>query len=269
MSVKKEENGRRSVEIAVELQATPEAVWDAIASESGLSAWFVPAVFEQHDGKPVAVTLDFGGGMQSRSVVTEWRPLHVFSREGAGWAPGSPPLATEFHIETRDGGVCVLRIVQSLFASTDAWDAQLTGAEEGWPGITRILRLYLTHFSGQPSAIMRIMAPVPGTPAEAWSALTSAMGLAGVGVGQQWSVPADAPSLSGIVEHVTDHPFGALLRLETPTLGIAAVGTIKFGKTVMATLTCYLYGESATDTVASETPRWQSWIQQRLPMPAS
>ena len=56
-------------------------------------------------------------------------------REGDGWAPGSPPIATEFTVEARDGGTCVVRVVQSLFASTDDWDEQLSGAESGWPWV--------------------------------------------------------------------------------------------------------------------------------------
>src|SRR5207237_508040 len=149
MSVKKEASGRRSVQVEVEVPGTPEEVWQAIATGPGISSWFVPAEFEEEGGKPVAVELDFGPAMESRSVVTAWNPPRMFVREGAGWVPGSPPIATEFSVEARAGGVCVVRVVQSLFSSTDDWDGQLIGAEEGWPGIARILRLYLTHFRGQ------------------------------------------------------------------------------------------------------------------------
>ena len=129
------------------------------------------------------MTLNFGPGMESRSVVTAWDPPRMFAKEGDGWFPGSPPIATEFSVEARAGGVCVVRVVQSLFASTDDWDQQLIGAESGWPGFFRILRLYLTHFRGQRSAFMQFMAPVAGTAAEAWATLTAALGLNGVAPG--------------------------------------------------------------------------------------
>lgn len=267
MSVKKEASGRRSVQIEIDVPGTPQEVWDAIATAQGISAWFVPATFEEEDGKPVAVTLDFGPAMDSRSVVTAWNPPHLFAREGAGWAPGSPPIATEFSVEARAGGTCVVRVVQSLFASTDDWDAQLTGAEEGWPGIARVLRLYLTHFRGQRSAIMRIMAPVPGTAAEAWARLTGALGLEGASAGQRSVAPAGAPALAGIVEHVTDTPFGVLLRLDTPGPGTAALGTIEFGDMVFATLTFFMYGDQAAEQVERQTPLWQAWMQECFPMP--
>ncbi|MBI3790276.1 MAG: SRPBCC domain-containing protein [Gemmatimonadetes bacterium] len=265
--MRKEASGRRSIEFEVELPGTPEQIWQAIATGPGISAWFVPATFEEKDGQPVAVNLDFGGGMTFRHDVKAWNPPHTFVREGPGWVPGSPPIAAEFRIEARAGGTCVVRVVQSLFASTDDWDGQLTGAEEGWPGIIRILKLYLAHFRGQRSAIAKVLSPVPGTAAEAWTTLTTSLGLAGVREGQRWTAPAGVPALGGVVEHVSDHPFGTLVRLDTPRPGLAALGTIEFGDMVMAGFTFYYYGEDADATAARETPAWDQWMQARFPMP--
>jgi len=267
MSVKKEASGRRSIQVEVEVPGTPEEVWQAIASGPGISAWFTPAEFEEQGGKPVAVTLNFGPGMESRSVVTAWDPPRMFAKEGNGWFPGSPPIATEFSVEARAGGVCVVRVVQSLFASTDDWDKQLTGAESGWPGAFRILRLYLTHFRGQRSAFMQFKAPVAGTAAEAWAMMTAALGLNGVRAGQHWAVPAGVPALGGVVEQVGQSPYGALVRLDQPGPGVAALFIMTFGESVMAAFSFYLYGDQAAGTVAHETPLWQAWIQERFPMP--
>lgn len=264
MSLKKEASGRRSIEVEVEVPGTPEEVWQAVATGPGLSSWFVPAEFEERDGKPVAASLTFGPGVVSRSVVTAWDPPRLFARESKGWAPGSPPIAVEFTVEARSGGTCIVRVVQSLFASTDDWDEQLTGAEGGWPGIFRILRLYLTYFRGQPSATMQLMSPVPGTPAEAWAALTSALGLGDVKVGEAWAASAGAPALGGVIERISDSPYGALLRLDRPAPGIAALYTIEFGDTVMAALTFFLYGESAAAILAREKPLWETWMQDRF-----
>jgi hypothetical protein len=159
-------------------------------------------------------------------------------------------------------------VVQSLFASTDDWDKQLTGAESGWPGAFRILRLYLTHFRGQRSAMMQFKAPVAGTAAEAWATLTAALGLNGVGAGQGWAVPAGVPALGGVVELVSQSPPpGAMLRLDQPGPGVAALFTMTYGGSVMAAFSFYLYGDQAAGTVARETPLWQAWIQERFPMP--
>jgi uncharacterized protein YndB with AHSA1/START domain len=267
MSVKKEPSGRRSIQVEVEVPGTPEEVWQAISTGPGLSAWFVPAVFEERDGKPVAATLNFGPGMESRSVVTVWDPPRMITREADGWAPGSPPIATELSVEARAGGVCLVRVVNSLFASTDDWDKQLTGAESGWPGIFRVLRIYLTHFRGQRSAFMQFMAVVAGTETEVWAKVAAALGLNGVGVGQHWTVPTGVPALGGLVEYTTQSPYGVLLRLDKPGPGTVAIGTMKYGGKVMATFTFYLYGDQAAATAGREKPLWQAWIQEHFPTP--
>jgi len=271
MSVKKEASGRRSVQVEVEVPGTPEEVWQAIATGPGISSWFVPAEFEERDGKPVAVTLNFGPGMESRSVVTAWDPPRRFAAQGEGWG-GSPGIADEWTVEARGGGLCVVRVVHSLFASTDDWDNQLEGTESGWPGFFRILRIYLTHFRGQRSAMMQWIAPAAGTDAEAWEALTAALRLNGVSAGQRWIAPAGVPALGGLVEHVehgSQGPRNALLRLDKPGPGAAALGAVNFGGSAMVTLSFYLYGDQAAGTVARETPLWQAWIQERFPTPSS
>jgi uncharacterized protein YndB with AHSA1/START domain len=267
MSVKKEPSGRHSVQVEVEVPGTPEEVWQAIATGPGISSWFVPTEFEMRDGKPVAVKLNFGPGMESKSAVTVWDPPRRFVSEAPGWAPGSPVIADEWSVEARAGGVCVVRVVHSLFASTDDWDNQLEGTESGWPGFFRILRIYLTHFRGQRSATMQWMAPAAGTEAEAWGTLTSALGLKGVGAGQRWTAPAGVPVLGGMVEHVSQSPYNALVRLDKPGAGTAVLGAVNFGGQSMVTLNFYLYGDQASGTVARETPRWEAWIQERFPTP--
>jgi uncharacterized protein YndB with AHSA1/START domain len=272
MSVKKEASGRHSVQVEVEVPGTPEEVWQAIATGPGISSWFVPTEFEERDGKPVAVTLNFGPGMESRSAVTAWNPPRMWAAEAPGWVPGSPVIADEWTVEARGGGVCVVRIVHSLFASTDDWDNQLEGTESGWPGFFRILKIYLTHFRSQRSAMMQWMAPAAGTEAEAWEALTAALGLKGMSTGQRWTAPAGVPAgvtkYSGVVEHISHSPYTALLRLDKPGPGTAAIGAVNFGGQSMVTLNFYLYGDQAAGTVAHETPLWQAWIQQRFPTPA-
>lgn len=268
MSVNVEPSGRRSIQVEVEVPGTPEEVWQAIATGPGISSWFAPAKLEERDGKPVALTMSLAPGMETRAVVTAWDAPRKFTSEADGWFPGSPPVATEWSVEARAGGVCLVRMVQSLFASTDDWDDQLIGTEVGIPGALRVLLRYLTHFRGQPSAFMQFMAPVPGTPADAWARLTAALGFNDAGVGEGWAVSEGVPALGGVVEHVNQSPPGALLRLDQPGPGTAVLFTMDFGETVMATFSFFLYGDQAAGTVARETPLWEAWLQECFPMPA-
>jgi uncharacterized protein YndB with AHSA1/START domain len=269
MSVKKEDSGRRSVEIAFEVPGTPEEVWQAIATGPGISSWFVPAEVEEQGGKPVAMKLTFGPGMDARSELTAWDPPRKFVAQGESWA-GAPPLATEWNVEARAGGVCNVRIVYSLFASTDDWDGQLEGARHAFAGFLRTLMIYLTHFRGQRSTLTQFVAPVEGTEADAWEALTSALGLKGASVARPWTAPAGVPALSGVVEYMTRDPYDALLRLDKPGPGVAALGTFGFpgGGPTMVAMNFYLYGDQAAGTSAREAPLWQAWLKERFPAPA-
>ena len=268
MSVKKEANGRRSVQVEFEVPGTPEEVWQAVATGPGISSWFVPTEIDERDGKPVAVKYNFGPGIEPRAVVTAWNPPRMFAQEADGWSPGSPPIATEWSIEARGGGICVVRIVHSLFASTDDWDNQLEGAKSGWSGFLRTLRIYLTHFRGQRSAIMQITTPVACTEAEAWDTLTTALGVKGLSVAQRWTTPAGVAPLSGVVEYLTENPYDALMRLDTPGPGIAALGAVTYpGGPTVAAMNLYVYGDQAAATVARATPVWQAWLQERFLMP--
>jgi uncharacterized protein YndB with AHSA1/START domain len=268
MSVKKEANGRRSVEVDFEVPGTPEEVWQALATGPGISSWFVPTDIDERDGKPVAVNYHFGPGMEIRSVVTAYDAPRTFAQEGECMTPGSPPIATEWRIEARGGGICIVRVVHSLFASTDDWDNQLEMAKSGWAGFLNILRIYLAHFSGQRSAIMQVTTPIASTEAEAWETLTSGLGVEGVSVGQRWTTPTGVSPLGGVVELVTEDPYDALLRLDTPGPGIAALGAVTYpdGQSVVA-MNLYMYGGQAAEIVARETPLWHAWFQERFPMP--
>lgn len=267
MSIKKEPNGRRSVQMELELPGTPEEVWQAIATGPGMSSWFMPAEFEEQGGKPVALKVTFAPGMEPRSAVTAWDPPRMFATQADGFLPGSPPIASEWSIEARAGGVCIVRIVQSLFASTDDWDNQLEGAKSGFVSFLSILRIYLTHFRGQRAALKQWRASAAGTEAEAWETLTAALGLKDMTVGQRWTAPAGVPAIGGVVEYVTQNPYDALLRLDKPGPGVAALGTVDMGGPIIVALNLYQYGDRAAATVARETPLWDAWFQKRFPMP--
>jgi uncharacterized protein YndB with AHSA1/START domain len=157
MSVKKDPSGKRSVQVEVEVPGTPEQVWEAIATGPGISAWFTPTEVDGRLGG--TITTNFGPGMDSSSTITAWEPPHRMADDG-GLGPNP---ATEWTVEARSGGTCIVRVVHSLFASTDEWDNQLEGVESGWPSFFIILRLYLSKFRGQPSSAFRAsgFAPLP------------------------------------------------------------------------------------------------------------
>ncbi len=266
MPVRKDESGRRWVEVEIEVPGTPEEVWRAIASGPGISAWFVPTRIEEEGGRPVRAVSDFGPGMESVATVTEWDPPRRFAAESLDLGPGAPPVATEWIVEARSGGKCVVRVVHSLFASGDDWDDQLHGWESGWPTFFRILRLYLEHFRGLPGASFQVMGAAPKPKSRAWKALTGGLGFGDPAAGDRIRAGAGAPNLAAVVEFKgpARHPQ-FLLRLDQPAPGIAHLFALPMGGQVLLFLRVYLYGEDASTATAAAEPVWQAWMAERFP----
>lgn len=262
MSVKKEASGRRSVQVEVEVPGTPEQVWQAIATGPGVSSWFVPTEMVMgDDGKPKQVKMNFGPGMDAVSEVTSWEPPVQFAAESAGWTPNSPPIATQWIVEARSGGMCVVRVVHSLFASTDEWDNQLTGTESGWPFFFRILRLYLAHFSGQACTATQLMANAAGTESDAWAAVTKALGVGNTSVGQKWRAPAGMPSAGGTLEFISSGPpYGMIIRFDSPNSALVSVAAYACGGPIQVGVNTFWFGPKAETTAEREKSVWQEWF---------
>jgi uncharacterized protein YndB with AHSA1/START domain len=272
MSVKKEPSGRRSVQVEVEVPGTPEEVWRAIATGPGVSSWFVPTRSEERQGGQVVST--FGPGMDSAATITSWQPPLRFAAESDMGMPGggAPKMATEWSVEARAGGMCVVRVVHSLFASTDDWDNQLESVEQGWPTYFRILRMYLANFKGMPCSAMQLVGFSSDSEAKAWEKAGGEMGLLKVAPGQKWSVPATTkglPHMAGVVDSLGQgmHANTVLLRLDTPAPGSAYLGAFSCGGMVMVCMSVYLYGDKAQAAVLRDEPAWQKWMAERFPAP--
>jgi hypothetical protein len=208
----------------------------------------------------------FAPGMDSDATITAWDPPHRLTADSSSFAPGGPPVATEWTVEARSGGTCVVRVVHSLFASTDEWDNQLEGTESGWPAFFRILRLYLTHFRGQSSAMFMVSGFASGSSSTAWAKMTELLGLREAAVGQTLHRAADAPEFSGTVEatHEGEHPFKLLL-LEQPAPGALVINACPMGPDqVFLSGAFYLYGKDAGEAAKKNEPLWKDWMKEHF-----
>lgn len=263
MSLKKDECGRRWVEVEVEVPGTPEEVWAAIATGPGVSSWFVPTE-RRDDGTVVS---HFGPGMDAVATETLWDPPRRFAAE-AEMGPGAPKVATEWVVEARSGGTCVVRVVHSLFAASDDWDDQLESIEAGWPDYFRILRLYLVHFRGRPCSSFQLLGMASEPVTTVWDSVTRSLGLDGAAPGDRRESPPDAPRLAGVIERAdgTGHPHQYLVRLDGPTPGIAHLFAASMGVKSFVSIRLYLYGDRAPAVVASDEPVWRAWLGRSFPI---
>lgn len=131
-----------------EVPASPDQVWDAIATAEGISAWMVPTRLDPRVGGEV--TFDVGGAAMT-GVVTGYEPDRSFAYEEpwplgtdpdaiptemAAWfesigiplgdvqdgLPAVGPVATEFLVEAASGGSSVIRVVTSSFGAGADWE---------------------------------------------------------------------------------------------------------------------------------------------------
>lgn len=269
MPVKKDASGRRSVEAEVSVPGTPEEVWAAIATGPGISSWFVPTELEEREGGKTVSHFGPGSSMDAVATIKTWEPPHRFVADNPeDTGPGSPNVATEWIVEARSGGTCVVRVVHSWFADTDAWDKQFEQHEHGWNGFFRILRIYLTYFSGQRSSSFQLMSISQQDKPSTWEALTKPLGLGGAALGQRVSTPVGAPPLAGVVEAVgpADWP-DLLVRLDDPAPGITHIFTLSMGGQVFVIVRFFLFGEQAPGAAPRAESSWQAWLAERFPPP--
>jgi uncharacterized protein YndB with AHSA1/START domain len=260
----------RISELSIEVPGSPEQVWEAIATGPGISAWFVPAEVDEREGGRIA--LHFGRidpeeePIESTGEISAWEPPHRFAYIER-WQPDpnatEESVATEFLVEARAGGTCLVRLITSGFGSGKEWDDAIEDLERGWPPYLRILRLHLAHFAGRRGAPVRVTRLVDEPVAEAGPRLLSALGMSGAAEGERIGLAEGAPPLAGTVAgRVADE---LLLRLDEPAPGSAIFGAYPFGERTIALAQLHLYGDDAGAIAAREKPRWQDWIETRLP----
>lgn len=258
-----EDERGRWLEVAIEVDATPARVWEAIATGPGISAWFVPTDVEPGEGG--TVTQHHGEGIDAPpSRIAVWEPHARLKLVDPEWqpTPGSPKgsLATEYLVEARSGGTTVVRLVASGFGDGDAWDRTYDGNAVGWQSALETLRLYLTHFDGEPLAHADAWGEVHGDPDRAATALRAALGLEGRQVGDH--VAHADPELEGTIEAIVTGQ--TIVRTTRPATGLVFVAAGGPGDETYAMVRMRLFGPDAHAAAREAEPRWQAWLAQHL-----
>lgn len=265
MPIKKDETGKRWVEMELLVPGTPEQVWQAMATGPGYAAWFTKAEIEEKVGGSLRFL--FGPEMESSGQVTFWEPPHKFGYVEYGWSEGAPPVATEITITSRSGDKCVVRMVHSLFSASDDWDNELEGFEGGWPAFFEVLRLYLAQFAGKKAAsasamVMSIQQDAPTV----WTRLTNAFGFGGGNAGEQVIMSSGPEPINGVIENIRQDAVTRfiLLRVDKPAPGIFYFGTHALDKGTHASMSFYFYGDDAAEKAAAIEPVWREWFTQTV-----
>ncbi len=244
----------------IEVPGTPEEIWDAIATGPGHAAWLFPADIEPVEGGAMVIHREpFGDA--ANATVTAWEPPHRFGfHEPVG--PEAKPLTTEFLVEARSGGTCVVRVVSGFHHDGEGWEDLVDGAGEGWRMSLVVLRAYLTHFAGLAASNVDVLVDLgrPATERARTSAvLTERLGLTGAACGASFRTPAGAPELTGTVEHISEGYV--LLHADQPHPALYAISCFPMadGAPLSANLMARLYEAPAVVT-EQEQVKWQTWL---------
>jgi uncharacterized protein YndB with AHSA1/START domain len=229
---------------SVEVGATPEQVWQAIATGPGIDSWFMGR--NEVDSDKGVVRQAFGG-YQPEHRVTAWEPPHRFAYRSDD-APDGRFVAYEFLVEGREQSSTVLRMATSGFLPGDDWAAEYEAMTKGGALFFATLATYLDHFAGRAARPLTVFGPAtPDWPA-ARAVLLAALGLPDAPVpGDKAHVPVGGGD--GEVYFANEH-----------TLGVRTADALYrfmkgFGGSIVAGH--HLFGTA--DAGAAERA-WQSWL---------
>lgn len=244
-------------ELELTVTGTPEQVWEAIATAEGLSSWMMPTTLEPQVGG--AVTFDMGPDAVSHGRITAFEPARRVAYEehwdtltGHDGAEVTP-LVTEFLIEARSGGTCVVRVVTSAFGTGADWEQEFWDEMDlGWGSILDNLRLYLARFPGQHATPLWVGTTVASPPERAVAAVRAAL------VGDAQGDTVSARGIVGRFERSVDRHF--LVRLDEPVAGFLACYGYGTEDGSGVSLQGHLFGDGAPAYVEREQPHWQAWL---------
>ena len=168
-------------------------------------------------------------GLEANATVVAWEPPYRFVTSSDDLGETAPPLRTEWTVEPLESG-CRVHVRHGIDTDSDAWDRNLLGMQEGWPGFFRVLQLYLKHFPDREATPCCLFARLDGSLDEVWTKLAGALPYSGTTEGST----------------VTDDFRELLIRRDEPA-AIVALNAYPAGDQVMVGFSAFHYGGPAPD----------------------
>jgi len=241
------------IETSVEIEATPEEVWEALTVGEQLDGWWIGAPNELEPRLGGKVRQSFGGEV-SESTITAWDPPHRFVDEGT---PGRDGVvhALEFTLEGRSGTTTV-RMVHSGFLGDD-WESEYDALAEGDPMYLHQLAQYVRFFRGRPVAIVEHFPPETSDRDAVMTILRQALGVGdAVAVGDAVRVEPDG---LGAIEGSMDYVSSTILGLRTDD-ALYRFAFIPMGGGIY--LGHHIYRDDLD--VPAATSAWAAWLDRAV-----
>jgi uncharacterized protein YndB with AHSA1/START domain len=228
------------------VNATPDQVWDAIASSTGMDGWFMgDNEVEPRLGGEVETRLP---GFSMRSTITTFEPPNRFVTSSPTSDEGRFDVFS-FEIEGRAGASTRIRLVHSGFLPQDDWELEYDALRNGDPAYLAKLVEYVEHFRGRQAVPITLWGGQVSKE-RAWAEFTKAIGVGPAPkVGDAAHFRADGlPDLDGEVDYVT-RDFLGFRTADGMYRFIHGMGTIAIGHHLFAPV----------DRASAEAA-WQAWI---------
>jgi hypothetical protein len=219
----------------VELPATPEQVWEAVATDAGTASWLFP----EEPGPGALVESD---RPRRYAVRTE-------SEDGTF-------NALEFVIEAREGGTAVLRYVHSGIFS-DEWGDQYDAVDAHTDFYLHTLGEYLEHFSPRTATYVGggpdgLNGPEASMAPDAFAELRRALGVP-EGASQGDSVRLAHDEVDGVIDYLTPNFLG----VRTGDALYRFFGRNAFGGPVGMSI--HHFGDGVDPEAMSAS--WERWLE--------
>ena len=243
-----DDDHRRTLEYALELAASPEDVWEAIATPQGLKNWFSYDA-RVRPGKGGTIWLSWGD-FDGEAPISIWDPpnhLQQSEHRAPYGDPSQPPadIAVDFFIAAGEG-TTTLRLVHSGMGPEAAWDGEYHATAEDWPWFLANLTHYLHWHRGASREILHLAVPFEMTAAELWARLLGGKSSVGEGSGHLREGAHYDLSLFGL------EPIGGEVKILNP--GRRFMGTIEGLNRAMLVMT--VSGKGTSSRLALELSTW-------------
>ena len=225
-------------ERTIDLPASPDKVWQAVATTDGLAAWLFPM--------PIP---PIGDG------TTIWNPPHhlAIRMQQGDWFN-----ALDYTIDSQNGSSRLRYVHSGIFV--DDWDTQFDAVQQHTDFYLHTLGQFLEFFNGRPVTFVGdipggIQGPASSASPEAFEKLKQALGIGpDVAVGSEVHLaPHGVANVDGVVDYLTANFLG----IRTPSSLVRFFGRNAFGQPVGMSIHAF---DAAVDGAAAASS-WHEWLE--------
>ena len=224
----------RQHEFTIDIDASPEEIWQALTEGEGIRKWFAPEA-SVTPGLGGSITLSWGEGCEGTAPIHLWEPKQRF-----GWTEGAKLV--EIEIETAAGGFTRLRLVHSGFGAESNFDQEYDSTQAGWQCYLAMLKHSAERYAGIPATHVHVLKQFPESTDAIWGRLTGPAGVAidSLTEGQPYRANLGGIPIQGAVIRYVKPGYLCLDAAES----IVALFVEKAGEGSMQTVQWILYGEA-------------------------